>query len=240
MITNYVKAKLIIASIYDEFNIQSRDWEARAAKWIADNLKHLEISLQYGSKTTPIEFTNYEFELPCDIRVLREIIVNNIKLDYTTVTGFELARKGVKEEGITDLRYYTIDNGIVKLEMEKGTAHVVYTNIPLDWDERHSMYFPRVPDVQAVIDNTKWYIMKHILARGYKHPVYSLTSNSAYNNPDIRWVQTTKEARFRARSMTKQQRRIMAETLSEFINDRNPDINTLLTEQYRTNLTIEE
>ena len=240
MVTNYLKARLIIASMYDEFNIISRDWEARAPKWIADNLNNLHISLQYGTKTLPIKFTNYEFELPCDIKVLRDIILNDIKLDYTSTTGFDLSRKEVSDNNITDLRYYTIEGNKVKLEVESGTANVVYTVLPMDWDEELGKYLPRVPDVPEVVDNTKWYILRHILARGYKHPVYSLRSNSPYNNPDIRWQQTKKEARFRAREMSKEQRRIMADTMSTFISNSNPDIDILLNELYRTDLIVDK
>lgn len=240
MVTDYLNGKLIISNIHDEFNIVSRDWESRAPRWIYDALQNLKISLQAGNITKAIDFTNYQFELPCRMEVLRDIFINEIKLEYTGTTGHELIRKKLKDEGITDLRYYSVTNGIVTLEIEKGTANVVYTNLPLDWDDELGMWIPKIPNVPEVIENIKWYVLKIILARGYKHPVYSLVSQNPYNNPDIRWQQTIGKAKRAARAISKEQRANMADIMSEFIADPNTSINDLISEQYRTDLNIEE
>lgn len=238
MINDSVNGKLIIASIYDEFNIISRDWESRSPRWILDALKGLNISLEYGYKTETVKIENYKFKLPCRSELVRGIFVNGKPLNLTRTIGHLLTYDQLELKNIQDKRFYTISEKRITTEIESGEAIVVYASIPLDWDETTNMYIPRVPDIQEVIENVKWYILKIILARGYKHPVYSLTTNNPLNNPHLRWEQTKRPARLAARRMTKEQRMQMAEVLSEFTSDPHTYVNDLINELYRDNRRI--
>ena len=226
MVYNFVNGKLIIAKMYDEFNIKSRDWESRAPRWIADAMKYLNINLAWEEITEDIDFTDYTFKLPCNIRMLRGIVVNNIKLDRVTTVSHKLTNKEI-DQRTTNLKYYTLNNGMIELEQKEGTASVVYRKAPVEWDDKLGMWIPMIPDIPDVHENIAWYVLKIILARGYEHPIYSLTTNRPENNPDYMWRTTMKKARRSSNRMDNEQRRIMAETLINFLSNPHGDIQEL-------------
>lgn len=226
MTYNFVNGKLIIAKMYDEFGIKSRDWESRAPKWIADAMKYLKIYYSYEEVTEEISFTNYSFKLPCDIRVLRGIVLNNIKLNRVTTVSHKLTNKTL-DQVTNELNNYSLDSGTVHLEQKEGTAYVIYRKVPVTWDDILGMWIPDVPDIPEVQENVAWYVLRIILARGYKHPIYSLTTNRVELNPDYMWRSTIKKAKSSAKTMDNEQRRIMAERLSTFLANPHGDIQEL-------------
>jgi len=228
MVYNYINGKIIIAKMYDEFNIKSRDWENRAPTWIANAMKHLHIHTGYEEVAEAIPFDNYKLKLPCNVRMLRGIVIDNIKQSRTTSVGFKLtntnARDFINER---NLNQYSISNGYIYLEKESGIARIVYRKLPVEWDDVLGVWIPMIPDIPEVIDNIGWYVLRIILARGYNHPVYKLTTNTRHANPDLMWKHTQKGARIRAQSLDNEGRRIMAETMSTFISNPNADMEEL-------------
>ena len=226
MTYNFINGRFIIAKIYDEFNIKSNDWESRAPRWIMDALQYLNIKVIFEEVVEEIEFDNYTFNLPVNVRLLRGIVLNNTKLNRVNTVSHKITNSKV-DQYTNNLRNYSIDNGKVHLEQKSGKAIVVYARIPLDWDDELGMWIPRVPDVVEVQENITWYVLKLILARGYIHPIYSLTSNRAELNPDYNWKATRKAARLAAGSMDVEARASMAEVLSRFLNNPHADIDEL-------------
>lgn len=228
MVYNYVSGKIIIAKMYDEFNIKSRDWENRAPAWIADAMKQLHIHTAYEEVAESIPFDNYKFKLPCNVRMLRGIVINNKKIDRTTSVPFKLINEDVgyyiNEENLNN---YSISNGWIYLEKKEGIAKIVYRRLPLEWDDILGMWIPMIPDIPEVIDNIGWYVLRIILARGYQHPVYKLTTNTSHANPYMMWQFTKKGARIRAQSLDSEGRRIMADTMSKFISNPNAEMDEL-------------
>ena len=216
MIYNYINGKIIIAKMYDEFNIKSRDWENRTPKWIADAMKHLNINVSWEEVGERIEFDNYHFELPVNVRLIRGIIINGIKCNRVTTVS-HIINNTELDKYSNDNYNYSLSNNAVNVEIKSGTAVIVYKRLPLDWDDILGMWIPKLPDVPQVIDNIGWYVLKIILARGYQHPIYSLTSNRAELNPDYLWKSGLKAARMSAKRMDNEDRRILAETLSNFL-----------------------
>jgi len=237
MIYNFVSGKHIIGKIYDEFNIKTRDWENRAPEWIANGLKHLNINLSWKEEVEKIKFDNYTINLPCNLRVLRSIVIDNTKLNRTTTSGHKMFNEIIGEHS-RDLRFYSIDDGKVTVEIKSGEATVVYWKVPLDWDDVLGMWIPRVPDVPDVIDNIAWYILRIILARGYQHSVYNLNSPNELTNPHLQWSRGRKRARMAAKSMDSEQRKIMAETLSKFVANPHADVEELFAPSGRTDRRI--
>lgn len=226
MVYNLISGKIIISTIYDEYNVQSRDWENRAPAWIAKALGYLGITYGLEEDVEEIHFDNYSFELPCNTKMLRAIVIDGFKLDRVTSAAFKQVGE-VDSSHMQVHNKYILNAGRVELQIKSGTAYVIYRKLPLDWDDNIGMWIPRVPDIPEVIDNITWYVLKIILARGYSHPVYSLNTNREHNNPDLRWKNSMKAAKIKARSLDNEGRRIMAETLSTFLSDPNADINKL-------------
>ena len=237
MVYNYVNGKLIMAKMYDEFNIKSRDWENRAPKWIADAMAQLHISVYYEEVAEAIPFNDYKFKLPCDIKLLRGIVVDGKKLSRTNEVAFRVTNTDINNYvNEAYLNKYSISAGYIHLEKESGVAKIIYRRMPIEWDDILGMWIPMIPDIPEVIDNIAWYVLRIILARGYNHPVYKLTTNTRHANPDLMWRHTKKAARIRAQSLDNEGRRLMAETLSTFISNPNADMESLFSE-HTTNVS---
>ncbi len=234
MIYNLVSGKVVMAKIYDEFAVKSRDWENRAPVWIASALKQLNINLSWEEVADTIEFDNYSFNLPCDVRMLRGILINGTKLDRTTTITHLINNKEIENYAI-DPKYYSLNAGKIHVELKSGTAEIVYRKLPLEWDDVLGIWIPMIPDVEAVIEHITWYVFKIILARGYAHPIYSLTTNNELLNPEVRWIRTKKAAKLAAKSMDSEARRIMADRLSSFISDPDADVNSLFSSHRTSN-----
>ncbi len=236
MVYNFVNGKLIIAKMYDEFNIKSRDWENRAPAWIADAMRYLSIHTAYEEVAEAIPFDNYKFKLPCNVRMLRGIVIDNIKQSRTTEVGFRLTNEDIDNFiNPKNLNHYSMSNGYIHLEKESGIARIIYRRLALEWDDALGIWIPMVPDIPEVIENIAWYVLRIILARGYDHPVYKLTTNTRHANPDLMWQHTKKAARIRAQSLDNEGRRIMARTMSQFISNPNADIEEMFS-RYTTNV----
>ena len=226
MTYNFINGKFIIAKLYDEFNIKSSDWETRAPRWIADALSNLGAFKSLKQVNEPIKFTNHTFKLPCDTKVLRGISINGVKLDRVTNVNYKETNKEVSKYIVPSGTYY-LDNGEVSVEFEEGIAHVSYLVLPVEWDDELGMWIPMIPNKFKVVQNITWYVLKLILARGYIHPLYSLTTNNPLLNPSILWRDTTKGAKLAINSMDNEERRIMADTLSRFLSNPRADAEEL-------------
>ena len=236
MVYNYINGKVIIAKMYDEFNIKSRDWENRAPVWIADAMKYLHIHTAYEEVAEAIPFDNYKFKLPCNVRMLRGILIDDIKQSRTTEVAFRVTNTDISNFiNEHNLNHYTISNGYIHLEKKSGVAKVIYRRLPLEWDDTLGVWIPMIPDIPEVMENIAWYVLRIILARGYNHPVYKLTTNTRHANPDLMWKHTKKAARIRAQSLDNEGRRIMAETMSKFISNPNADMEEMFS-KYTTNV----
>ena len=216
MIYNYINGKIIIAKMYDEFNIKSRDWENRTPKWIADALKHLNIFASWREVNPSINFSNHSFELPKDVIVLRGIKINGIKGTKTTTIS-HLSDSSKFKEYTNNLYNYSINGNTVHTEMESGTAEIIYKCMPLEWDDILGMWIPKVPDLPLILDNIGWYVLRLILSRGYSHPIYSLTTNNPELNPYRLWKTGIQAAKLSAKRMTNEDRANVANIMSSML-----------------------
>jgi hypothetical protein len=236
MVYNLVNGKLIIAKMNDEFNIKSRDWENRAPKWIADAMSFLSIYPSWERRVEEIKFQNYYFELPCSMKVLEGIIIDDIKQDKSQTIALEYLLGRVN----AGKKFYTISGGKVITQNKEGVAYVIYKSPPVVWDDTTGVWIPKIPDIAEVQENIAWYVLKHILARGYVHPIYDLKSNSGHLNPHMLWEMTKKRARNRAKAMDLEDRRALADVMCSFLANPKADLNEFLIEDMNfKNLALE-
>ncbi|KAF5080360.1 hypothetical protein DSECCO2_120020 [anaerobic digester metagenome] len=226
MIYNLISGKVVIFKLYDEYNIKSRDWENRVPNWILDAISYLNISSQLDEVAIDIEFTNHSFKLPCDIKVLRGVIVDNMALNRVDTVSHQVTNTIIADYD-EHTNHYSIDNGYIKLEKETGTATVVYKRVAMEGDDVTGMWIPMIPDIPEVINNITYYVLKIILARGYVHPIYSLSSNNPITNPDLLWRNSLTTAKRKAKAMDAEKRAKVAEINTRFIADPNADTNEL-------------
>lgn len=216
---NFINGKFIIAKLYDEFNIKSSDWESRAPRWIADALSNLKVFKSMKQVNKPIPIIDNIFKLPCNVKVLRSISVDGIKLDRVLNPTYTTTNRLVTNPSNT----YFISGDEIHVEYKTGIAVVTFMELPVEWDDEFNMWIPLVPNTFQVIDNVTWYVLKLILARGYIHPLYSLTTNNPLLNPSLLWRDTVKGARLSINSMDSEERKIMSNVLSNFLTNPRAD-----------------
>lgn len=233
MVYNFVNGNIIIAKIHDELNVKSRDWENRVPKWITDCLKALNINPSFEEAVVDLDIINNKVKLPFDIRVLRGVIVDGHPIERVTTVYDKPENDKYALSNVTAL--YTINDGHIVLNKKEGKVRLIYWKLPLEWDDTLGMWIPMIPDEEAVIEHITWYVFKIILARGYIHPVYSLSSRDEDTNPNRLWRNTKRAARLAAASMDNEGRRIMAETLSKFMTNPKANIQELFSKYNITN-----
>lgn len=214
MVYNYISSKVVIGTVYEDFNILSNDWENRAPKWILNALGFYNVEYSLENTFEPIKFTNYKFKLPCNTSLLRAIIINSRLLERVSNSSFLISRHQMPDPNV-----YQINIGNVELGIESGEAIVIYNKPPFEWDDVLNVYFPLIPHTSQVIENLSWYVLMRILARGYVHPVYSLATQNPLVNPDIRWRDTLKSAKNSINRMDATERASLSEILTRFIAD---------------------
>lgn len=230
MVYNWINGKVVIFKLNDEYNIKSRDWESRVPNWILNALSYLNIGASLDEAQVDIEFTNYSFKLPCDIKVLRGVIVDSMSLNRVTTVSHQVTNTIIADYA-EYTNNYSIDNGYIYLEKESGTATVVYNRVHLETDDISGMWIPMIPNIPEVIDNITYYVFKIILARGYIHPIYNLTNNNPLTNPDLMWRNSLIIAKRKIKSMDSAQRAKVAEIMTRFIADSNAETNELFNDR---------
>src|SRR5690606_29560849 len=74
-IQDLTTTKRVIAEVLDEFNIQQDEWLSRAKRWANSILDDIGIGTVPTFKS--IEFSDYSFQLPCDLKSLLYFTIND-------------------------------------------------------------------------------------------------------------------------------------------------------------------
>lgn len=83
MTYNIVSSQMVIAKIYNDFNIDYAGWRNRSIEWIGDCLRELNIYLTLEPFTLESEVIDFKTKLPCDIKTLRAIEYDGYRLPPT-------------------------------------------------------------------------------------------------------------------------------------------------------------
>jgi hypothetical protein len=220
MVYNFVSGKIIVAEIYDNFAVKSRDWETRAPRWIASGLALMDISKGWEESVEEVSFTDYKFKLPNHVKALKGILVDDIPME--NIVASPISSSDVERR--SEYTYY-INNGWAHLSEEEGVATIIYMKPPIEIDEESGLHYPLIPEVEEVKIALRWYVLMQILSRGYIHPIFSLNSNNGETNPTYKWNEHRRRAKYFADRMDNPQRHRMAKLLSEFLSNPNDTIN---------------
>jgi hypothetical protein len=173
--------KEVISRTIDKFNIDYSDWIPRSPLWIQDGLSDMDIVLGYEHATETLTVTNYVVMLPCDLKMLDYISYEGSALRNITINKLQYPDQTDEAEGS---RYvYVLDRqGYAKFGFTDEDVVINYRRLPVDYDEDYKSWFPRVPDNDMVMEALCWYILKRMMERGHKHPVFSIDTNNSYTN----------------------------------------------------------
>ena len=182
--------KSIVYSVFDQFNIESSEWESRAPEWITNALLEIHTPKKLKEVTEIKIVENFRFPLPCNLKLLIGIKYFNTRLIRSTrATSLRVEEnKPISEYTITDDGWVYIDG------LEDGEVSITYKHFPFTFDKELNRITPLVPDTEEVRIALMWYCARQLLYRGYKHPVLTLNSNDPDVNPARAWTLHKKAA----------------------------------------------
>lgn len=221
MITTYLNGKTCIGRVYDRFPVNHHGWEVRAAYWISQGLKKMNIPLTLEPTTTHETLVEYKCKIPEKTAYIRGISWN----------GYRISRLGtrINADAVQDLPilydstyWYNIDvNGYLISNLEEGEITIYTYKYIEDFDAETNAYYPRVPDNEEVLEALDWYILLRMIQKGHEVKGFSLTANNEYINPGIAFDKAIKRARNSANSMDGETREIISRLNRSLILDYN-------------------
>jgi len=219
MVTQFISSKEIIARVDNNFTIDFSDWIHSAPLWIADALALIQTTMVWESTTTDVEITGHVGLLPCNIKALRGVVYNKERL-YTTTKMYNSLLDSV---GLfsSEHSYELSGNRNIITTFEEGTITVIYYRPMVEYWKEHNVYLPIIPDNMVLIEAIKWFILKRLLEKGAKHPIFSLRESNVYINPAMAWEQYSRKAKNSLNLFTPDQRTLASQILRTFITDLN-------------------
>lgn len=220
MIANkWVSGRVIIAKMYNDYNILSTDFEESVPQYINDAYGDMTISYHLKKKHCSIPIIDYEVQLPCHIKLLNAVELNGCRLEK------DQSRDDTNKN--TEMNYgfvgYTeIGNNKIKINnLAVGTVIVYYTELPITWDKELNKWMPLVHDNIIIQEAICLYILKRMMLRGYVHSILSLSSNNPMTNVGILYEIGKKKARNQTWVIDSDTRHNIYKVLANMFN--NPD-----------------
>lgn len=95
----------------------------------------------------------------------------------------------------TNHNYVKIGNDKIELSYDAKIINVTYKTIKTSYSDVYCCEIPVIPNNGLLIECIVAWCMYKMLCRGYKHPVFTLSSNSPATNPYIFWIQNKDKAK---------------------------------------------
>lgn len=184
----YINSKVLIAELYNDYNIQSSDFIQRFPIWCANALGYLKIHQAYVDNEIKGDIINNMFQLPDYCRGVDSVIINNKEavLKFSlfdrdsnkTINHIPaLSPKGdFNKHEITDVitspinKYdnpksdeiieYWISNNWIHTNVNHGEIVVRYRSIPYEYDSETNMTFPLIYNDELLKLAIKLYVLK--------------------------------------------------------------------------------
>jgi hypothetical protein len=248
MIYNTISSKVCIARVFDRFNIDYSGFINRVPVWIHQALGELDVYLSLQSNriegtvvaykcaiptgTKLIEYIEYDGYRLRRLTSLNEAHAENMAAYDTMTSSIEQYPNESEEDYLYRLEHmtqvssrntfkegYEISNGFIVTTFEEGTIWFYTKSIPVVYDSTNRVYFPSVPDNEAILEALDWYILKRLLERGHNIANYSLKDNNPYTNPAMAWDLKKKSARNSAITMDADERHEISKMIRSLITN---------------------
>lgn len=199
MIYQTTSAKVIIARLETNYDIDYSDWIHNSPLWISDALDELDMLPALEDVKVDLEVEDYHVKLPDGISSIKQIdciLYNDFALININKVNPASHNTTLHNPNSLDVRNYsenyTIKNGFIHTSFQTGIITVFYKRVPFEYDEVKQVYFPQVPDDSIVQNAIAWYVMYAILRKGHKITGYDLNSNNPIINPFLMWEREKK------------------------------------------------
>jgi len=193
MIYKHVSSRDILRRVSDHYDIKTTDWQVRAYEWIGEALRELKMFDTLTLCHTNMTVTEFKGSLPCTIEGLWYIDYKGTKLErVNSANKHDIEHLERSQQSLT----YELDKvGGIIAGVRNATLRVHYYKLATVYDNEIKMTIPMVPDNEKILKAVEFYILFRVIARGYKHPVYTLNSHLSSNNPSKLWEKWRLKAR---------------------------------------------
>lgn len=158
---NKVSSKRIVAKVERDFAIPFTAGDvSNIVEWIGEALSQM--GMNAGLKKTVCEKTveNYRAMFPCTVEAITSITHNDLVVDVVQPTTFDFARGSANRMVYFNFPYIECNFSNTKIKIHYLTFDVCPDG------------FPNIPDNGFVEEALHFYILKKMLSRGYRHPVF--------------------------------------------------------------------
>lgn len=227
MVYEYIQAREIIANVYNDFNIQTTDWEIRAIEWIGKALNLMNIYLALTPCSKDVEVIGFRAKVPCDIKSLKAIESLDYNIRLVNSYAVNKHEKDFQSQKVTEYIYYTLDkNGYAHFGFETGTVRFHYLKLPTYYDNQLNAEIPLVPNEENTKEAIAYFILYKLLSRGYNHPVFSLNSPNPVLNPYQMWRHYKAKARNKVNSLNYDMRKLHSDMWTSLVKNLEADKNS--------------
>jgi hypothetical protein len=222
MITKYISGNELIGRIDHDLSFDNSDWITKAPLWIADCLALMDVIPALQAVYVDVEIVDYQCNVPLSLKILDRVVVNDIPL--IPHQAFNAKFNSSTELINHATRYSTrIDeaslNTIMIFGVETGTARFYYHIPAVEAIDEYHVIMPKVIDDIFVFETVKYFILMRMLQRGYKHPVYDLTSNNPFTNAGLLWKEYQDKARNSVSTLDQAELKVLFDVQREFIKN---------------------
>ena len=218
MIYNKVNSKIIIARIFDSYNLDYTGFVPRVPAWLYQALRFIRVSDQLNASIVIGTVVDYKCAIPAETYELVAVSYN----------GFRLPRIDVLNENVsTDMinlthpmyKYQLDNNGNIITTFATGTIKFYIKSFPSELDTNTGLYFPLIADNEDLFDALEKYVLLKIIQRGHNINGLSLRENNEFTNPGIAWKIAKKRATNSLMSFDNDDREIVSQLIRTLVVD---------------------
>lgn len=212
MIHSFVSSSIVVGEVYDNYNIQSSTWEGKAPMWIYHALGKIGIN-RFTVDRDPIliDFTENRFQIPYDATLIK-------KLHFFEDEPDEKDYDKSIIPGEIKIPFSQRGLWIHTLELEEGYVLVKYKSLPAENNTILKQTFPLIPNDEILLEALRVYLLMQILMTGYVHPIYNLSVNNPWTNPQFMFKDLVKLAKISVGRMDPLDRHKVSKQINTFIS----------------------
>ncbi len=230
MILNTINSKVIIARVFDRFNIDYSGFIVRVPNWIHSAMRQLDLQLPLNPEIVIGTVSEYKCNIPPHTKRLYGVSYNGLRIPRIGSIN-ENVRDDMPKL-VHDINKYELGPGYIITTFETGEVKFYIDSLPVEWDPIANIYFPLVPDNEELLLALDWFIIKSLLERGHSVGAFSLKENNEYLNPGLAWDLQKKKARNSITSFDGEERQQISNMLTTFLSDNTYYSNTAFNSKF--------
>ena len=218
MIANIISSKVLIARVFDRFNIDYLGFVMRVPNWIYYAMKELDVQVPLQPKIIEAEVVDYKVEIPKETHKLNAVSYEGRRLNC--INTINQKTNDNMASLVHSTESYELAPGYIITTFEKGIVKFYIDSIPIEYDTTSRIYFPLIPENEELLIALEWYIILRLLQRGHAVGEYSLKVNNEYLNPAMAWEISKKKARNNVTIFTPDEREAISKLINTFLVDK--------------------